>query len=277
MADWPLSGDGQRYKEYFNPAGTAPTGSIDLYGVSFPATASAHVKQTTWTTLVTSLEFDAVGVYVTLHSAAQRLLLDIGVGATPSVVIGNIAFECSNATYGHAQIYFPIAFKAGDVISGAAQTGVAGVSVRVSLMFVGGGFDAAVPGTLVSTHGAVAAATLGTAVDPGTSGNSYGGATVFLGGVTTYPIRYLTVFIGPNGRLNQGSGSNSWVLDIIVNGIVILPNLLYRVHTTPDVAMQCYYGPYAVQIPGAVQLSARVRSNVVSTSRHVTVVVYGVS
>jgi hypothetical protein len=194
-----------------------------VFGTAVTAGGTAHVKGS-WAQMVASTPYPAYGItlFVTSQhntaSANRRMLMDIGIGASPAVLIanlicGNVGTD-NNASLRPQLYHFPIRIPAGSELSARCQSSVTSAVGRVVYWLhqypIG---DPTWYGSRVTTYGANEATSSGT--DHTHANGSYATATQIVASAAN-PIRMLQVGFDlasdttgntKRGRLRIGVGS----------------------------------------------------------------------
>jgi hypothetical protein len=244
--------------------------SASSLGTAVPTHASANTKGA-WVEFSAAAPFDIAWLLVNIafrSTAARDALLDIGVGAEGSeqVIISDIQIS-NSASIGCWQtgLRFPVHIPAGARIAMRSQCSTGGTTTLTVVMH-------AIAGTLGSmpvphtydTYGAAEADSGGASVDSGASANTKG-AYSQLTAATLHPIRLLWVFVGSQ-LLNRASGCcTAFIIDVSIGDagseIVVVEDMLVDNNSITDLLTPVAFGPFIVDIPAGLRLSARAAGN----------------
>lgn len=224
---------------------------------------SANTKNTTYTELVASSEFDADGLWVTFAVPANEdedavNLCDIGIGAVSSevVLIPNLI-----ATYGAGRrctgeaTFFPVHVPAGSrlVARGQSNSTTKNFEVGVRLVHHGYLYESF---TDVESLGEDLGDSGGKEVDPGTTGNTKG-AWSSMGTPTIEPK--LLVLMNATASANFSLRDARFLFDVGVGATpdIIMENLAFTTDSNPDMPFPRSFGPFPYTSEGELQIRAQ--------------------
>ena len=264
------------------PHGFGGGGRISLVTAATNCVANAtnHVKGS-YAQLTASLAEDCDGFYLNLaqgNNSGLSHLVDIAVGGAGSeqVIVANIPLNGANtAWHGILDVYIPIPIKKGTRISARCQSMTGGATVQVGLSAVAGGFYSAMRCGRATTYGANAAATSGTACDPGATINTkgaYAQLSAAISGQMKYAILGFT-----NQNLTRTTMNHQ--IDVAVGAAaseqIIIPDLYCRQEAGNDIILPCAFMRFADAKAGERLAVRSQSSNADATDRILHVVVIG--
>ncbi len=269
MPDFPYRGGGGLYQN----AGADGTDSL---GTTITST-TANTKGG-WTEITAATLFECTGIH--MYKTANSLtgtsyyhgLIDIGVGSNTNEVvkIADIPFSVTDAAnFAATHYYFPISIGAGERISARFQSSDATETVDIILILESRGFEPSAGYSLSRTYGALTADSGGTECDPGGSANTKGGWTP----ITTsseFHINELCVFITESVNNASSLTTGGYLMDIgvgaAVSEVIVIPDMHFHAHSSPDSMLPYYLGNFPVSIPPATRISVNLQSSVTNAA-----------
>jgi hypothetical protein len=254
-------------------------------GTSVTAGGTAHVKNTTYTTLIASTNFDAYAIEIkfsdvgTVVATDSSMLVDIAIGAAASetVIIPNLVAGAAAAQAtivpGGQHYWFPLYIPTGSRISATAQAVIVSDTVLTTVRLWGDPSSPIWAGSEVIDYGTNAAASQGTAVAAGVSGAE--GTFTQITASTTRTHYYVAAGISNAGDVTSQQGGG--VLDIGVGAATedpIAEDYWFTTTANEDISHKPI--GIAAQIPSATRLTARI-SQGSATAQNWDVILYGVS
>lgn len=265
--------------DYYESNVTTPT-----TGTSVTAGGTAHVKNTTYTTLIASTAQDAYAIEIKFSDVSTAvtdtsMLVDIAIGAAASetVIIPNL-----NAGYAGGQqalneggqfYWFPLYIPSGSRISATAQAAIISDTVLVTVRLWGQPSSPVWAGSEVIDYGTVGASSKGTDVAAGTSGAE--GTFTQIVASTTRSHYYIAAGMGC--AADTTVQTNGGLIDVGVGAATedpILEDYPFRASTNEDITHRPI-GTF-VQVPSASRLTARISAQS-ATAQSYDVILYGVS
>lgn len=250
--------------------------------------ATAHVKGS-WATQSGGAPSRADGFYLSpawIGSSGTRrtVLVDIGFGSGPTVLINNLMLCPPSANYLTLprciaqQVYFPVSAPPSELFKARSQASSAShQDIYMQVMQMSSGMPCV--GSVVDTYGADTANTKGTTLTaPNTEGSF--GSWVQLSS-SCERVKAIIVAVG-HGQANWSTYSDQWIILEIGIGASSSELTICRIEDVAsssgtDIASQNWVGPYYVDIPSGTRISARVAKQYSSSSqRTVDVVLYGI-
>lgn len=269
MGDWPVLVDGQRFESSTTSlsAGTAVT------------TTGLNAKGS-WTTVATpSFAGTGFNLVVVCAQAGREILMDLGIGATPDIILNDFYLSPGSVGGIGRSVYLPIPLVAGQPLKARFQTTATGTIPTVSATVIDGGYTGAPPLGLTSTYGADTTSTGGTAIDAGAVANTKG-LWVEMTPATARQHRSLMMVVGTGGNLGMSTGSFSFDIGIGTSGSerVLIADLCGETSAGDDLYAPNHYGPWPCHIPAGSRLVVRSSSTITdATDRVMDVVLYGMS
>jgi len=166
--------------------------------------AAAHVKNTTYTTVIAAITYDTFGITIMLAGTSDtasintRMLVDIAIGAAaaekviiPNLMVGNVGVF-GGVAYGNCQIYyFPIFIPKGSRLSATAQSLIVNDTCTCAVwLHQGPSARDRWMGSRVTSYGADLATSSGVSHSPGNG--AYATATEIIT-ACTYPIKAMQI------------------------------------------------------------------------------------
>lgn len=254
--------------QLFELMGITGGGSADAD--SRAQTLTAHATPGTngaWSEMIATTSFDYEGLYWNVcrtHPAAStRFLLDIGIGPSTAeqVVIADFPI-LEQSTSGHVGVcgFLPIRIPAGvRVAARIHRASTASAAFDFQLIGCGESHRGIPPFNRATTYGTDLANYRGTLVDPGASANTRGTRAELVAS-TTNPIRALYVVATRAATGGSNTTNNGAMLEISVGGsgteVILIPPLCFSMNATRDYYMPHCFGPFFVNLPAGVRLSA---------------------
>jgi hypothetical protein len=282
MADWPtLYGDCTR-------AQTLGQDYAATRGTAVVSSATAHVKGN-WAPIApaASCTFDAQGLIICIElNTAAKGLFDIGIGATPSVLVPNLMVQGGYPGMVHV-IHLPLAIPASQDLTVRWQSdNAAATTAYVTMTFISQGFLAPAGLNNVETLGALTGTTSGTLIPcnattsndkPGTVGNP----TWITLGTLVYPCSALLFLLG-NMKVSRSAAK--FMLNIALNDTIndppyfsthIFTDLMLQVNTGYAGFAQAVLGPFPRALPaGSVVRAIAQCDSIVLATRQFHLVAY---
>lgn len=240
---------------------TALQGSAISGGKATAITAHATTAHTkgSWTQLIASTTADSTGVIVEIvgdTAGNWDFLVDIGIGASPTVLIPNLIYSPSSGqAAGCVYAYsFPLVVPSGSELSACCQCSTAAKVVNVHISLTYDSWGGVVPGTSISAYGADTADSGGTNLVYGTSPTegawtelvdpSSAAAVGFVLGVGRN--RVSNVVDGREALIDIGTGASPSEVQLIGN------------HYMPSNADELYANATTPYLPVAIPTSTRI-------------------
>lgn len=266
MSDWPPE-SGSRVLTNQNAVTATASGTANTKG-SYAVLATATTFFSPY--LVVIISFNTEAAY----------LIDVAIGASGSEVIILADLHYSGRVDVPMFVGLPLAVPNGSRITIRCACSTASATITATVQVLGSGMDLPVPRNIFTTYGQVASASLGTQIDPGSSGViTTKGSYVQITSSTTRSHKGLLMCIGNQGLI--GATSASWLIDVAVGapGSEVVQISNYRVTASAaDTILPSPSPIYPVSIPAGSALSVRASCNVgTSPARLIGVVLYGIT
>jgi hypothetical protein len=259
----------------------------DLITTCWPGGAafgSVNVKGA-YSVFTASSPYDIGGIEVTLLNAGYYLdhLVDIAIGAAGSetIIANNLFWSMTTSQYWVCNniYYLPVTIPAGTRISVRQQGSYNNASNSISMgMCIHPANSFHIPTlSLCTTFGANTADSGGTAMDPGTSVNTYG-SWLQLSASTPHTIRGFQYSVGSGGDTSKSNCA--WAVDVGVgssgNEVALLSNVHHTLWTTTHQIHPNTSPWYPIEIPAGSRLVMRCKCDIATaTDRLLDVVLYG--
>jgi hypothetical protein len=214
----------------------------------------------------------------------RTVLVDVGVGAGPTVLINNLmvcpahASATNNLREVAQHVYFPVCFPPSELFKMRAQSNMAShPDVFAYAMPMRSGMPCV--GSVVDTYGADTANSKGTTLTASGTEGVYGSWVQLT--ASSERVKALVLAFG-HGQADWSTFTNQWaIVEIGVGGagseVEILTLADIAVSSGTQILAQQMYGPYFVDIPAGTRVSARVRKQYTSASqRTIDVILYGI-
>jgi hypothetical protein len=271
MPDFPsLYGDTTKTATFGQTTGTLGTQVV---------AASAPYVKGDWTTIIPATStFDAQGLLVgVLQWGAGKGLLDIGVGTPPKTILANLLIQSYQAPTVCITCQLPLGVPAGQAVSARYQS-TAFYSVYMTATAISQGFLPPSALGAAQTLGTVTTyepptpslSNDGTVVDPGATANTKGAAATL--GTLTRNCSSLMIAIGRRGAY---CATARWFLDILADGVVVLPDLTLVANATASMLAQVIIGPLPLSLRAGTVLTAKAQcTSLLAGMRELEVAVY---
>lgn len=228
-------------------------------------TAGAVNTKGSYTELIASTAYPACGVVLSVGLAqnvnAHAIDLAIGAAASEVIVVPDIFVHVLNTRGGRFSVYLPIALPAGVRLSARTQCATASQTIVVAATLIAQAPGIPVAGRATAYGITTSGATAGTSVDAGASANTEG-AIAELVASTANPIHQIVVLLGD---ASVGAATAHLLLDILVGGSgseqVLIPDLSVTRHVSYGPPQPHVFGPFPVNLPAGVRLSARAQAS----------------
>ena len=268
----------------FGPHAGDIRSSVGLVAITPHATA--HTKGS-WATQDGSTPDRVDGLYITPvffgdNSTRRTVLVDVGVGSGPTVLISNLMVCPSHVTNNAREVaqhaYFPVSFPPSELFKMRAQSSMAShPDVYAYVMPMKSGLPCV--GSVVDTYGADTANSRGTTLTASGTDNTYGSWVQLT--ASSERVKAIVLAFG-HGQADWSTFTNQWaIVDIGIGAagseteILTLADL--GASSGTQILAQQWYGPYFLDIPAGTRISARVRKQYTSASqRTIDVILYGI-
>lgn len=270
----------------FGPSqGDCFTGAIQ---VNMTPGASAHSKGS-WSTfgggpLGRCDGFYLMPAFLGNNSTLRTLMMDVGVGASPNVVINNLMVCPPNANPSTVcrivgqQVFFPVSLPVGHDLKARSQSNMAshpGIYVDATPCFSG------LPcvGSVVDTYGADTTNSKGVTLTASNTENVLGSWSQIV--ASCERIKAIIVAVG-HGQANWSTFGDQWKSIQIGIGAAGSEQLLFSVESIGASSgtgspSQAWFGPYYVDLPAGTRISGRHSTQHTSSSqRTIDVILYGI-
>lgn len=268
--------------------------SIEVLGVSTSTTSMSDVAPNTsantkgsWVSLgTTSAQCDAITLVVAMSDTntgdEQDVLVDIGVGGTPSSIIDNILFSFREIHEGTiaAVLNLPVTINNGVEISARCQSSAtSGTGVKIAIICHSNNFFNTTSVAALNTYGANTGDSGGVSVDAGGTANTKGSYSEIDSSVGA-DIKALWLLVGMNG--DKVRSDDSFLVDIAVGAAesesVILEDIPIVTGNAAEFLGPIFAGPFEVDISSGTRLAARCQSSTsIGGDRAIDVVILGAS
>lgn len=256
----------------------------DGLGTSVVAGGTAHTKNTTYTELIASTDFDAyaieiLGSDVGVAATVTSLLADIAIGGVgaETVIIPNLNFGSARnyqSTCGGQRYFFPLYIPAGSRVSATAQATIVSDTVGMVVKLWGRPSVPVWAGSTVTDYGTNLAASLGVTVVGAI--NSEGTYTEIVS-ATALDHRYIAVGLG--GAADTTIDDSTCLIDVGVGAAseatILMNGLFCSTSSTEMVQMANTIGAYC-DVPAGSRLTARISKGATGAQSY-DVQLYGVS
>lgn len=278
------------------PAGNYPPGiefaAASNVGVNTGASTGTSITTGTannkgaWVQLTASCPIDAVwalifGMCSTTSGFEQAFDFGIGGAGSEVAIISNFQTEANGYAPTACQL-IPVCIPAGTRIAARAQSTAASDTPQAMMILFGSAEARQERCGMVDTYGFTSGSSIGTAVDPGGTGNTKGSWAQLSASIANDIIGLFAQFDDRNQTVS-GSAAFAELLDIGIGGAgsekVIIPNVsITKIRNTNFVAVSANNLPFVpVKIPAGTRLAARAQSSgTTATTRIVGVTAYGV-
>lgn len=260
---------------------------LNAVGTTVTAGGTAHVKNTTYATLISSLNFDVYGITIMFSNVfttatATSILVDIAVGAAaaesviiPNLIAGSATEFTSSAKPGGQKYYFPLYIPSGARLSATAQALIVSDTVQVAVFCHGAPRNPGVwTGTRVTDYGTNAGTSKGTDVACGLSAAE--GTYTQLVASTSEAHDYMAFGVG--GAADTTFQPGVVFLDVGVGAATeatLVQNLPFSTSSAEDVSMPFPFSSW-VPVANAQRIAARLSTDNASAQSY-DVAAYGVS
>lgn len=252
---------------------------VNRIGVPYISHSAANTKGS-WIDVNTGLDYNCYGLIYNAYSRGESadFLTDIGIGSTPDIIVNNLIHGHSAGDLRVGKYYYlPIFVPKSTAIKTRCQSNYSGTNGMTTVWYAvqGQRWNQGLP-TSILTYGANTADSGGTAVDPGTTADTFGSYVEFVASLP-YNIRGFIVGIGPRGDYTRSANIN-WFIDVAKGSSGNEETLLdqWEFGTEADVDMllpqQSVYFPISVE-KGA-RLAVRSKCNTTTSDRLFDVVLY---
>jgi hypothetical protein len=269
MADWPIAMPAIQSGSCGNTSLTAP-GSTNTKG--------------SWQELIASTTHDtnyAIFQICRHYYVAQGYLVDFGIGGSGSetALVSNIGTGLTNQSTQYESSYFavPLHIPAGTRISVRYQaTALQYLIVCVSLFTSYGGLSSGYAGTV--DYGADTSSSAGTAIDPGTTANTYG-SWVEMTSSTANTLHGILINIPYNG--NSSRTTATWTVQVGIGSSgseeVIIDNYYVACRDDDDLPKPIISPFLPVKIPAGTRIAVRAQCTInIAGDRLIDCIIHGV-